>query len=131
MRSGSTFVRATSSRITNAARSSARTVASAPPQRPIGVRNASTTTTSRTSLIALLQPQNALGVAVEDARHDVVLVTQLAPLAQDALVRQTWVIAAEHDLVFQPRADIDFELRGEIFGCPAGKLPIHVALVQR
>jgi len=76
-------------------------------------------------------PKNALGVAVEDAFHDIVFVSEFAPFAQYALVRQTRVIAPEHHLVLEPRSNIDLELRREVLGRPAGELPIHVALVQR
>src|SRR5260221_2859681 len=52
---GSTPVRRTSSRMTSAPRSSGRTSASAPPWRPMGVRTASTTKTSRSAFVMALQ----------------------------------------------------------------------------
>src|SRR5579863_649557 len=53
MRSSGTCVASTTARTTNAAKSSGRTAASAPPYRPIGVRSASTTHTSRPCGIGL------------------------------------------------------------------------------
>jgi hypothetical protein len=76
------------------------------------------------------QTEHALGVAVEDRVHDLVGEAEVGPLPQDPLVRHARVVAAEHDLVAQPAADVGTQLRREVLRRPARHLPEHVALVQ-
>src|SRR5947208_10347191 len=56
---------------------------------------------------ASLEPEDALGVLVEDLFHHLVRIAKLVPLAQDALVGHARIVAAEHDLVLQPAAHVD------------------------
>src|SRR5665213_3276477 len=77
------------------------------------------------------EAENALGVAVKDFLHHLVGIAELAPFLEKTRMRNARIIAAEHDLVLQPRANIGLERSGEIFWRPARQLPEDVALVQR
>src|SRR5262245_65998478 len=81
--------------------------------------------------MALLESEHALGVAVEDLLHHLVLVAELLPLREDARIGHARIVAAEHDLVLQPPAHVDLEVARKILRRPARHLPVDVALVLR
>src|SRR3954470_15714003 len=70
-----------------------------------------------------LETEDALGIAVEDLLHHFVLIAELLPLPEDPLIRHARVVAAEHDLVLQPAADVDLEVAGKILRRPARHFP--------
>src|SRR4051812_20812704 len=74
----------------------------------------------------LLQAEDALGIAVEDLLHHLVLVAELLPLPEDSLVRHARVVAAKHDLVLQAAAHIDLQVAGKVLRRPAGHFPVDV-----
>src|SRR4051812_14056669 len=78
-----------------------------------------------------LETEDALGIAVEDLLHYLVLIAELLPLPEDPFIRHARVVAAEHDLVLEAAADVDLEVAGKILRRPARHFPVDVALVQR
>ena len=55
--------------------------------------------------------------------HDFVVVAEFAPFAQDALVREAGIIAAEHDFVFQARRGYRSSAAAENISAPSPRAP--------
>src|ERR1044071_2067016 len=58
-------------------------------------------------------------------------IAKLIPFLEKPVVRNAWIIAAEHDLVLKPAADIALQGIGKIFRRPTRQLPEDISLMQR
>src|SRR5487761_1363216 len=63
-------------------------------------------TSSALAMNQTLQAEHSFRVGVEDQVHHGLVVPELIPFPQDAVVRQARMVAAEHDLLPQPAPDV-------------------------